>query len=186
MTRSGHTRSHGPAAARGYTLVEMITVVSIVGILLGIGVPSYRYVTIGNRTTSVINNLLGDLQFARAEAIKEGQFVTVCASADQATCSGNVAWTAGWIVFSDNTPALGQVNGNDFILRSQRALTNGDVLTNSNVGAITFNREGYAQGLPGPVNFTVRDSTGNATYQRRLCVNIVGALTTLPNAGICP
>ncbi len=186
MTLSAHRQVGERASSRGFSLVEMLTVVAIVGILLGIGVPSFRYITTANRTTSVINNLLGDMQFARAEAIKEGQPVTVCASADQATCSGAVAWTTGWIVFSDNTPALQQVNGNDFVLRTQRRLNGGDTLVSSAPAAITFNREGFAFGLPGTVSFTVSDSTGSATYKRRLCVSIVGSLSTLPNAGACP
>ena len=55
----------------GVTLVELLTVMSIVAVLLGIAIPSYRYVTTSNRMSGEVNGLLGDLQFARVEAIRE-------------------------------------------------------------------------------------------------------------------
>ncbi len=62
----------------GLTLVELMVVITIVAVLLALGVPSYRYVTSSNRVSSEVNALLGDLMFARSEAIKEGATVTVC------------------------------------------------------------------------------------------------------------
>ena len=53
----------------GVTLIEMVVVMAIVGILIGVGVPSFRYVTNSNRMSSEVNNLLGDMQFARSEAL---------------------------------------------------------------------------------------------------------------------
>ena len=62
----------------GFTLTELMVVVAIVAILLGIGVPSYRYISNSYRMSAEVNGLLGDLQYARSEAIKEGQTVTTC------------------------------------------------------------------------------------------------------------
>ena len=105
------------------TLIELLTVMSLVGILLAIGVPSYKYVTTSNRVSAEVNALLSDMQFARSEAQKEGQMVTVCPSAAQNQCDVNSTnWHNGWIVFSD-------VNGNqqianpaaNYLLRTQKA-----------------------------------------------------------------
>ena len=60
------------ARAAGFTMVEMLMTMAIATILLTIAVPSFRYVTNSNRIAGELNGLLGDLQFARAEAIKEG------------------------------------------------------------------------------------------------------------------
>jgi type IV fimbrial biogenesis protein FimT len=49
----------------GFTLIELIVVITIVSILMAVGVPSYRYVTNSNRMSAEVNGLLGDLQFAR-------------------------------------------------------------------------------------------------------------------------
>src|SRR5208283_6012427 len=80
------------ARAAGFTMVEMLMTMAIAIIVLTIGVPSFRYVTNSNRIASELNGLLGDLQFARAEAIKEGTNVTVCVSSDGANCANSTTW----------------------------------------------------------------------------------------------
>src|SRR5215469_11528870 len=89
----------------GFTITELMVVMTIVAILLGVGVPSYRYIQNSYRMSAEMNSLVGDLMYARAEAIKEGQPVAVCASSDGLTCSGATTWHGGWIVFPD--PARG-------------------------------------------------------------------------------
>ena len=62
----------GPASRRvsGVTLIELMTVVTVIALLIGIAVPSFQYVTNANRLAAEVNGLLGDMQFARGEAIK--------------------------------------------------------------------------------------------------------------------
>jgi len=167
----------------GFSLTEMLVVVAIVAILLGIGVPSYRYVTNASRMSSEINALLGDLMYARAEAVKEGQTVSLCVSSDGATCSGSNAWQNGWIVFPDptqsDTPAAGAV------LRVQAAFagTTPDSLTPDNpIGAVSFNRDGFAQSAGGAAFattiLTLHDPTANVAWTRCLQITLVGLLQT--------
>jgi type IV fimbrial biogenesis protein FimT len=174
-------------AQRGFTMMELIVVISIVGILMAIGAPSYKYITTANRVSSEVNGLLGDMQFARAEAIKEGQTVTVCATADGATCTGNSTWTGGWLVFMDGT-TIRTFDGTDVLLRVQKPLSGGDRFSaDNNIGALTFNREGFASGLPGTVTLTLQDSTLTTAYTRCLAISIVGAMTTQTHGtGNCP
>jgi type IV fimbrial biogenesis protein FimT len=171
----------------GFTLLELLSVVSIVAILMAIGAPSYRYVTTSNRVTGEINGLLGDLQYARAEAIKEGQMVTVCPSSDGATCStsgAGTAWAIGWIVFSDGG-TTGTVDGTDYVLRVQKPFSNGDTFTASSKAVITFNRDGFASGLTGALTLELKDSSQNSAYTRCLTSTVVGSLTTAAGSS-CP
>src|ERR1700678_3073511 len=89
--------------AHGFTLVEVVITMAVAAILLSIAVPSFRYVTNSNRIAGESNGLVGDLQFARAEAIKEGRTVTVCVLGTLTSCAGGgvTTWQNGWIVFSD-------------------------------------------------------------------------------------
>ena len=170
----------------GFTLMELLVVVAIVAILLGIGVPSYRYITNSHRMSSEVNGLLGDLQFARAEAIKEGQPITACVSRDGATCDlGSITWQEGWIVFQDANNNQ-TVDPGEAVLRVQRAFTGTDTfIADTGIGSVTFNREGFATGAGGllPATVTLHDQTANAAWTRCLYINLVGLMateTTLP------
>jgi type IV fimbrial biogenesis protein FimT len=173
------TVMHAGRRVRGFTLIELIMTMTVAAILLAIGVPSFLYVTSSNRATSEINGLLGDLQFARGEAIKEGQTVTICSSTDGATCAGTTAWNNGWIVFSD-TGLIGTVDGTDYVLKMQRTFSGTDALTSDNaITTVTFTREGFTSSLPtGGMTFTLHTSPVNTNYTRCLSATIVGAIST--------
>jgi type IV fimbrial biogenesis protein FimT len=152
----------------------------IVGVLMAIGIPSYKYVTNANRISAEINGLLGDLQFARSEAIKEGQTVSVCVSNDGATClSADYAWNKGWIVFSDiNGDGILQTANGDLLLRAQRTFSGADTFSaNNSIGAITFNREGFASVNNGTL-ITLHASPAAQGSTRCLSVTLVGLVTT--------
>jgi len=174
----------GGGRSAGFTLVELVFTVTIAAILVSIAVPSFRYVTNANRVASEINALLGDMQFARAEAVKEGRYVTICSSADGATCSGTVTWNTGWIVFTD--PNRNQtVDPGESVLRVQAALGAGDTLGDGATKSVTFNREGFAFGLAGAVTLALHDATATSAYTRCLAISIVGQLQTQKYGGAC-
>ena len=78
----------------GFTLVEMMVTILVLAVLLGIGVPSFQTMIQRNRLTTVTNDLVGALQFARSEAVRRGIEVTLCSG--QGGCSGT--WVDGWVV----------------------------------------------------------------------------------------
>lgn len=166
----------------GFTLTELMVTLSIVAILLTIGVPSYKYVTTANRVTTEINGLLGDIQFARSEAIREGQNVVLCQSADNKTCTADSAnWNGGWLVWSDLN-GDGNLDPAKELLRLQKAFLSSDTLQAdgaSNLSSITFNREGFATGVT--ARLTLRESTNKAVYARCLDLSPVGIPTTTNN-----
>lgn len=185
-----HTR-----ASRGITLFEMVIAMAIMATLVTIAVPSFQYVTTSNRIASEGNALLGDLQFARAEAIKQGQTVSVCVAAPGgASClAGNTNWNKGWIVFLD-TDADGQVDPppNDKPYRVQARFTGSDTFTAPiNVSFISFNREGFAVGLVNnPTVLALHASPMSNASTRCLTLNLVGLMAIQPYGpfagGNCP
>jgi len=86
----------------GFTLIELMVTLAMVGILLAVGAPSIKNFVKGDRLTATSNDLLSALHVARSEAIKNNASVTVCESADGANCTATGEWRNGWIVFIDS------------------------------------------------------------------------------------
>jgi type IV fimbrial biogenesis protein FimT len=179
-----------PHTQCGFTLLELITVMAIAGILAAVAIPSYRYIAQTNRIAAEVNGLLGDLQFARSEAVKEGQTVTVCQSSDGATCTVNTSWDRGWLVFSD-VNANATVNAGDIIMRVQKGFTGTDTfIANHTISTISFNREGFAvangTGLTGGgALLTLHSVPLNSDATRCLSLNTIGmtAVVSTKNSG---
>ena len=163
----------------GFTVTEVAIVMVIMGILVGIGLPSFRYVTTSNRISSEINGLLGDMQFTRSQAIKQGQTVTICASSDSLSCSGSIHWELGWIVCLD--PAVTQQCAGLTIIRVQPKFNAKDTLVSSVAGysATSFNRMGYAPtGQLNTFTINLHDQTNTSAWTRCLAVTPAGSVST--------
>lgn len=179
----------------GFTIIEFLFVIMISGILAAMAIPSFKYVTVSNRVSQEINGLLGDMQYARTEAIKEGFWVTVCASSNGTSCSGSNNWKTGWIIFTD-TNNNQAVNAGELVLRNTGALSGTDTLTaDNNMAAVTFNREGFAAlytptptAITNTVTLALKSVPNNAQWERCLAITAVGGTTTTEKSGTgnCP
>jgi type IV fimbrial biogenesis protein FimT len=169
----------------GLTLVELVVVLAIIAILIALGTPSYRYITTSYRMSAEINSLLGDLQYARGEALREGQYVTVCAANAALTgCSGSTSWSTGWLVYPNPT-GVATVPAAGTILHVQKAFTGTTAdtfIATNGVTAITYSREGFATGT-GFANTMVvlHDPTANTQYTRCLWVTAQGTASIQSN-----
>lgn len=138
-----HARSRGRSG--GFTLVEVITVIAIASILAAVGIPNLYNATRSTRISAQANEFVGTLNYARSEAVKRGQRVTVCKSANGTSCATTGNWDQGWIVFVD-------ANNNDTresteeLLRVRDGLEGNSTLigTGNTVQYITFERNGSA------------------------------------------
>lgn len=65
------------AAMRALSLVELMVVVAIAAIIIGLAAPSFTDYIVTQRVRSVHAQLATDLQFARAEAVGRGTFVSM-------------------------------------------------------------------------------------------------------------
>ncbi|MGY3265245.1 GspH/FimT family pseudopilin [Lysobacter sp. HA35] len=85
----------------GFTLIEFIMTLAIVGLLTGIALPSLARVGAHTRIRTAADTLATHFASARFAAISRHTAVSVCPTADGATCRADGVWDGGWIVFED-------------------------------------------------------------------------------------
>lgn len=156
---------------RGFTIIELMITLAIAAILMALAVPSYQYITKTIRMSGQLDALVGDIRYARSEAMKEGRDIEICASTDHAICSESASWQTGWIV---------QPVGTSTPLRVRQAFAGSETLAASDATLrLVFNREGFPGGIDNDgVTFMLQAVPDNPKLTRCLKVNLVGQLTS--------
>lgn len=94
---------------KGFTLLELMIVIAMMGVLMVVGIPSFNAMLTTNELADTTNELTLSLRRARAEAIVSGRDVVVCSSTNTdaadpnlITCSGTAGnWSNGWVILVD-------------------------------------------------------------------------------------
>lgn len=89
------------AAARGFTLIELMLALTVAAVLVTLAVPAMRDFQHRQRIVSAANELVAHINLARLHAVNRQEITVVCPSLDGAGCSGGNRWDRGWIVFRD-------------------------------------------------------------------------------------
>lgn len=151
---SERSRKRTPSASRregGFSLVELMTAITVVAILGAIALPSYRQFVLTQRLRQASYDLMSSLMFARSEAIKRNAAVSVTQAAG--------GWTHGWVVSMGTTALLTQD-----AYASAISITDAPALT-----AITYSNDGRLSG--GSADFTISPADTSLQITPR-CVHI--------------
>jgi len=146
----------------------VIALVAILGLLAS---SSMQSLIDRNRLAGRIDGFVGDLRFARSEAITRGLPVAVCPSADGATCLSGDQWHQGWIVFADpdNDGAPADAAA---VLRRHKAWNSRDTfVAAAGTGMLTFGRDGFLLSLPG-ASAVLRAEANDGAPGTGRCVSI--------------
>ncbi|MEJ5988381.1 GspH/FimT family pseudopilin [Ramlibacter sp. PS3R-8] len=165
--------------ARGFTLVESLVTLAMVGSLLALGASSMADLFHGLRLQAMSGDLFQQLMLARSEAIKRNGRVVLCKSADGNSCAGSGAWEQGWILFQDRNNS-GARDENEPVLHRLNALPPGWRLTaNGPVGRyVSYGPMGGARmassGAFQAGTFTLCRTSTERTEARQIIINAGG------------
>lgn len=189
----------------GFTLVELMITLFIVGILVSVGVPSLKSFMQSNQLVAATNELISALHVARSEAIKTNSRVTICSSDDGATCSGDDDWTDGWIVFVDadgdlaGTGAVCTAPSTDCLLRIHDGFTDNQLTVSgidansADITSFTFSSRGLPKATTGAAQSGIYsicslDGGGGTIASRAVVLSLSGRVRVSDNAAVisCP
>lgn len=164
------------SANQGFTLMELMIAIAVLGALLALGWPSFTEALSNNRLAAASNSMIAGVNLARSEAMRSNRAGGVCPSADGATCAAD--WSAGWLVWNDanadgakaaDEPAIRYFQGNP----AQVALASAGAA----VPSIVFDRRGRMTAPAANAVLTAHTvdcTTGAANKQRRLTITRAG------------
>lgn len=176
----------------GFTLIELIVAVAVLGIVLSIGVPSMRDFLVSSRLSSDINSFIGLVNYARSEAITRNQTVVICPrTAGATTCANTVAWNTLDVQAFVDVDSNADFSAGDILLKTLPAF---DASSNQTVfqrptgtanpggiANITFSAVGFSRVRHNLEIYAVKsgDATYQAKYGRWLCVSQPGRVTVV-------
>ncbi|QYJ70477.1 GspH/FimT family pseudopilin [Shewanella sp. FJAT-51649] len=153
--------------SHGFSLIELITTVSISTILLSIGAPSLSDFNTRFRADSNIKVIQQTLMLARNHAISFNRKVTVCALSNN-QCISN--WQLGLTVFID-VNSNSQLDSNETTIFTTNAFNTRDTVI-YNRTLIRFQPDGLASGTNGTLKYC--PSSPTSPYSRGIVVNQAG------------
>ena len=87
---------------KAFTLIELLVTVTVVGVVIGLAVPSFNSQILNNKSIALGEDFASALNLARSEAVKRANRVTICVSTDGKTCVDAASdWSKGFIAVVD-------------------------------------------------------------------------------------
>lgn len=159
---------------KGFSLIEMAVVIAIIGVIAGIGVPSFRQMMLDNRLVTTTNQILAALQQARSEAASRHSPVTLCGGdgdAETPACADDTDWSSGILLLQNRS-------GTATVIRMLPAASSQGITVTSAANEIVYAADGTTT-TTRIITLTDSRSTDNPEICRQIEVNGVGQARSL-------
>jgi len=170
-----HLSANAASQAKGFTLIELLTVVAITGIILAMAVPSLRDLILKNRLRGAAEEAQAMLQFARSEAVKRNENVTLTIDEGDPPpwCFGVAASPCDC---TDPTSCVLSIAGTNVLKRVSSVDYTG-VTLDSNVANVEFDRRRGLTTNNGTLTFT------NGRFEIHVIVGPIGRVSMCSPSG---
>jgi type IV fimbrial biogenesis protein FimT len=157
----------------GFTLLELMIVISIVAILTAIAVPSFDYLNNQRISQGQVESLQRALSMARQMAIAKNRQTVVCPSNNGSSCSNSKDWSFGYMVYvekngnstfnADQDELIEYVTGVKNVAARQGSSGLAHALTSSSSLPVKFSAQGSA--VLSNQTLTYCDNEGEARFE---------------------
>jgi len=168
-------RRHTPTLrthVHGVTLIELMVTLAVLAIVLAIGAPALNTFVERQAVEGAAEQFAGDIRYARTEAMKRGQAVSICIRTETvvngvttvacAGAAGTRGYADGWLVFSDvDADGSFETADGDTTLRDQQAVSGqlSSMIRSGSTLAYTLQSTGVMLGGSGNITITPKSGT---------------------------
>lgn len=156
----------------GFTIPELVVVIAIMGIIMGIALPGLRDLMAGEKVKSASFDLITAAMYARSEAGKRGNTISI-----KAPSSNNLA--GGWCVIFGSAANCDLTTPADETMRVQQAYSTVTFTWKTTAGPITFGQTGR---LSSQVQLEIADAS-NTSMKRCVIIDVTGVPSS--RSGAC-
>lgn len=158
------------SVAQGFTLIELMVTVAVIGVLAVVAVPAMTNLVNANRLNGAAGELQAAVQLARSEAVRRNVSVTLCPSSDGTNCASTTTWTR-WIVRGRDPATVSTID----IMRDETPA--GGVQLTGPAAGIVYRPSGL-------IDSKAQVEVDMAGHDRYICVQVNGLATVSKVA--CP
>ncbi|WP_062154664.1 GspH/FimT family pseudopilin [Beggiatoa leptomitoformis] len=164
----------------GFTLIELMVAVTVLGVLIVVAVPEMRYTIMNNRVTTKTNEFVNTVSYARNSYVAYGATCTATSGVCVQIQALNNDWTQGWKIWTDTNADKTENEASGDIVRTVSYTDGSIIITPSKtLNLITFSGRGVVNDAPVTFNVCIKNHKTNDPPGRQLRLDAFGRLTLI-------